>query len=291
MENSVTPSKEVTSESWDLVLTSRRPLFKLNLGELWRYRDLIGMLVRRDIVTVYKQTILGPIWFVIQPILTTLTYVLIFGYIAGISTDGLPKVLFYLSGIIVWTYFADTFNSTSKTFIDNASVFGKVYFPRLAVPIAKVASGMLKFFIQFCFFLAILIGYKLNGSDVSPNAYMLLTPVLLLLMAGLSFGFGIIFTSLTAKYRDLTFLLTFGVQLLMYATPVIFPSSVVPAKYRAIIEANPLTPIVETFRYAFLGAGTFDAGALLYSSGVTIAIMLIGILIFNKMEANFMDSV
>jgi lipopolysaccharide transport system permease protein len=284
-------NKKEDDGSWDLVLSAKRSLFSINLKELWQYRDLIWMFIRRDIVTVYKQTILGPVWFVIQPILTTLTYVLIFGNIAGISTDGLPKIIFYLSGIVVWTYFADTFNATSRTFIDNTSIFGKVYFPRLAMPISKTISGMVKFAIQFAFFLVILFFFWLNGSEVHPNMYILLTPFLLLLMAGLSLGLGIIFTSLTTKYRDLTFLIVFGVQLLMYATPVIYPSSVVPEKYRFILSANPLTSIVETFRYAFLGSGTFDPGALLYSLLFTVVTLIIGILIFNRMEQTFMDSV
>lgn len=289
--NSTTLKKEGDDESWDLVLVPRKALFKVNLRELWQYRDLIWMFVRRDIVTVYKQTILGPIWFVIQPILTTLTYVLIFGNIAGISTDGLPKIVFYLSGIVIWTYFADTFNATSRTFIDNVSIFGKVYFPRLAMPISKTISGMLKFFIQYAFLLVILIIFWLNGSNVHPNMYVLLTPLLLLLMAGISLGLGIIFTSLTTKYRDLTFLIIFGVQLLMYATPIIYPASVVPEKYRIIIAANPLTAIVETFRYAYLGSGTFNPGDLLYSVGFTLVTLIVGVLIFNRMEQNFMDTV
>lgn len=278
-------------EPWDTVLSAKRSLFQIDLKELWQYRDLIWMFVRRDIVTVYKQTILGPIWFVIQPILTTLTYVLIFGNIAGISTDGLPKILFYLSGIVIWTYFADTFNATSRTFIDNTSIFGKVYFPRLAMPISKTISGMMKFFIQFGFFLVILFVFWLNGSDVHPNIWVLMTPLLLLLMAGISLGLGIIFTSLTTKYRDLTFLIVFGIQLLMYATPVVYPASLVPEKYRFIILGNPLTAIVETFRYAYLGSGTFNPGALLYSCCFTLVALIVGILIFNKMEQNFMDTV
>ena len=265
--------------------------FAAGPASMWRYRDLLRMFVKRDVITVYKQTILGPIWFIVQPILTTAIYILVFGRIANISSDGVPRILFYLAGIVIWNYFAESFNQTSKTFKDNAAVFGKVYFPRLVMPLAKVTAGLIKFGIQFGFFLVILLVFVFQGSDVHPNIYILLTPFLVLLMAGIGLGFGIIFTSLTTKYRDLTFLLTFGVQLLMYATPVIYPVSTIPEKYRIYIMANPLTPILEGFKYAFLGAGTVDWIHLLYSVAFMIVVLFIGVIIFNRTEKTFMDTV
>ena len=278
-------------ESWDYEIKPQTSLLQLNLKDLWRYRDLLRMFVKRDVVTVYKQTILGPIWFVVQPILTTAIYVLVFGNIANISTDGLPQVLFYLSGIVIWNYFSESFTNTSKTFKENENIFGKVYFPRLVVPLSKIVSGLLKFFIQFAFFLCILAYFIIQGAGVNPNIYLLTLPFLMALMALLGLGSGIIFTSLTAKYRDLTFLITFGVQLLMYATPVIYPMSTVPEKYKIFILANPITPIVEAFRYALLGSGTFSWWHLSYSAGFTLVLLFFGIIIFNKTEKTFMDTV
>lgn len=278
-------------QHWDLVLTPKNKIFSFRWKELWQYRDLINMFVKRDIVTVYKQTVLGPIWFIIQPVLTTLMYVLVFGSIAGISTDGLPKILFYLSGVVIWNYFSDTFNTTSRTFIDNANIFGKVYFPRLAIPLSKVVSGLIKFLIQFLFFIGILLFYIAKGSPVHPNVYILTTPILLMLMAGLGLGFGIIFTSLTTKYRDLVFLIQFGVQLAMYATPVIFPVSSIPEKYKPLIMANPMTSIIEAFRFAYLGEGAFLCGGLAYSFLFTILVLFFGVLLFNRVERTFMDTV
>jgi lipopolysaccharide transport system permease protein len=278
-------------EIWDLEIKPQSHLLDINFRDLWRYRDLLRMFVKRDIVTVYKQTVLGPIWFIVQPILTTAIYILVFGNIANISTDGLPQVLFYLSGIVIWNYFSESFNTTSKTFTENAGIFGKVYFPRLIMPLAKITSGLIKFGIQFAFFLVIFSWFLIAGSSISPNIYMLLIPVYVLLMAGLGLGFGIIFTSLTSKYRDLTFLISFGVQLLMYATPVIYPVSTIPDQYRPLIMANPMTPIVEGFRYAMLGTGTFDWWHLAYSGGFMLTTLFIGIVIFNKVEKTFMDTV
>jgi lipopolysaccharide transport system permease protein len=278
-------------EIWDLEIKPQSHLLDINFRDLWRYRDLLRMFVKRDIVTVYKQTVLGPIWFIVQPILTTAIYILVFGNIANISTDGLPQVLFYLSGIVIWNYFSESFNTTSKTFTENAGIFGKVYFPRLIMPLAKITSGLIKFGIQFAFFLVIFSWFLIAGSSISPNIYMLLIPVYVLLMAGLGLGFGIIFTSLTSKYRDLTFLISFGVQLLMYATPVIYPVSTIPDQYRPLIMANPMTPIVEGFRYAILGTGTFDWWHLAYSGGFMLTTLFIGIVIFNKVEKTFMDTV
>ena len=249
------------------------------------------MFVKRDIVIVYKQTILGPAWFFIQPILTTAIYVLVFGKIAGMSTDGLPQILFYLSGIVIWNYFSEVFNTTAKTFTENKELFGKVYFPRLVSPLSKVVSGLIKFAIQFSFFLAIYSYFLFSSSQLSPNLYILATPLLVVLMAGLGLGFGIIFTSLTTKYRDLVFVVQFGVQLLMYATPVIYPVSAIPDKYKFLIHANPLTPIMEGFRFAFMGAGEFSWAGIGYSVIFTAVILLFGVLIFNRVEKTFMDTV
>jgi lipopolysaccharide transport system permease protein len=276
---------------WDLIIKPQSGLFALNLQDLFRYKDLLIMFVKRDVITVYKQTILGPIWFIVQPILTTAIFMLVFGNIAGISTDGLPQPLFYLSGIVIWNYFAEVFNTTSKTFIENANIFGKVYFPRLVLPLAKVASGLIKFLIQFTFFIILFLYFWLKGSAIQPNIYILITPVLVLMMAGLGLGFGIIFTSLTTKYRDLVFLIQFGVQLLMYATPIIYPVSTIPEKYRIWIMLNPVSSIVESFRFAFLGTGNFSWIHLGYSFGFMVCILFVGILIFNRVERTFMDTV
>ncbi len=280
-----------TEEKWDLIIRPQRNPFSLRLGELWRYRDLVMLFVRRDFVSVYKQTILGPLWYLIQPLLTTITMTFIFGYIARLPTDGLPQFLFYMSGTVVWTYFADCFTKTSNTFISNAALFGKVYFPRMAVPVSILISNMITFAIQFGFFLVFMAFFILRGSQVRPNMWILFTPVLLIMMAGLGLGFGVIISSLTTKYRDLRFLVQFGVQLIMYITPVIYPASSIPARYQLFIQANPMTSIVETFRYAFLGAGAVHVNQLLYSFGFMLAAVLVGSVIFNRVETTFMDTV
>ncbi|MGC8802519.1 MAG: ABC transporter permease [Bacteroidales bacterium] len=279
------------SEHWDLIIRPRRSIFHIDIKAIWEYRDLLAMFVRRDIVVVYKQTILGPIWFFVQPILTTLIYILVFGRIAKISTDGVPMILFYLSGIIMWNYFSECFNITAKTFTENANIFGKVYFPRLIMPLSKVISGLIKFGIQFGLFLVIYLYFLFKTSTVHPNFNLLLVPYLVILMAFLGLGFGIIFTSLTTKYRDLNFLISFGVQLLMYATPVIYPVSAIPDKYKLFILANPMTPIMEAFKNAFLGSGHITAGGLLYATLFTTIVFVLGVLIFNKTEQNFIDTV
>ncbi len=283
-----TPSPD---NDWDLIIQPQRSLLDLRLGELWKYRDLVLLFVRRDFVSVYKQTILGPLWYLIQPLLTTLTFTVIFGGIAQLPTDGLPQFLFYMSGTVIWTYFADCLTKTSNTFVNNASLFGKVYFPRLAVPVSILISNLITFAIQFAFFLAFMGFFALGGAAIRPNLWMLFTPVLVLMMAGLGLGFGIIISSLTTKYRDLRFLVQFGVSLLMYATPVIYPVSSIPARFQALIRLNPMTPIVETFRYAFLGAGSADPLALLYSFGFMVVIVALGAVMFNRVEATFMDTV
>lgn len=279
------------SEHWDMLITPQRNLFDLRLEELWRYRDLVMLFVRRDFVSVYKQTVLGPIWYLIQPLLTTLTFTVIFGRIANLSTDGLPQFLFYMSGTVIWAYFAECLNKTSNTFVQNYNLFGKVYFPRLAVPVSILISNLITFAIQSGLFVVIAAIFMLGGSQIQPNAWLLTVPLLVLMMAGLGLGFGIIVSSLTTKYRDLRFLVTFGVQLLMYATPVIYPVSSIPERFQPLILANPMTPVVEAFRYAFLGAGTVDAAHLLYSFLFMCVLVLIGVLIFNRVEQTFMDTV
>jgi lipopolysaccharide transport system permease protein len=279
-------------ESWDEIIGPKKSLFSLDLQEVWKYKDLLYMFVKRNFVTFYKQTILGPIWFFIQPIFTTLIYTVIFGKLAGISTDGLPKILFYLSGMICWNYFSECFNKTSTVFSDNQSIFGKVYFPRLITPLSIVFSGLMKLGIQFLLFLSILLYYILFlDLQVEFNAYLMLFPILIVLVAGISLGFGMIITSLTSKYKDLVFLLQFGIQLLMYATPVIYPLSSMPEKYRWILVLNPMTTIIETFRLGFLGEGTFSIGYFIYTVLFTFFILGLGTLIFNKTEKVFMDTI
>ena len=282
------------NKSWTEVIESNHSIFDLRLKEIWHYRDLLTMFVKRDFVATYKQTILGPLWFFIQPVLTTIMFVIVFGKFAGIPTDGLPKPLFYLAGITIWNYFADTFTKTATTFKDNAALFGKVYFPRLLVPMSLVVSGLIRLGIQFLLFLVMLSYYYFkSGYNVHPNVYILLTPLLILLMAGLALGAGMIISALTTKYRDLTFLLAFGVQLLMYATPVIYSSNSPKAlPYKSWIQINPLSGIVETFRYAYLGGDhPFSWTPLLYSCCWTLILFLSGLLIFNKVEKTFMDTV
>lgn len=279
-----------TAEHWDLEIKPQENLFNLHLKDVWAYRDLLWLLVRRDFVSFYKQTIFGPIWFFIQPIFTTITFIIIFNKLAGISTNGIPPVLFYMSGNIAWTYFSECLNKTSTVFRDNANVFGKVYFPRLIMPVSIVFSNLVKFGVQLGLFLLIFVYYIFKG-EVMPNWFLLLFPVVVILMAMLGLGLGLIITAMTTKYRDLVFLVTFGVQLLMYATPVIYPLSAAPEKYRDIIALNPLSGLVETFRYGFTGAGQFYPGAFAYSVISTFVILVVGLIIFNKVEKNFVDTV
>jgi lipopolysaccharide transport system permease protein len=279
-------------DQWDMVIEPHRHLLDLKLGDLWRYRDLVMLFVRRDFVSVYKQTILGPLWYLIQPLLTTVIFTVIFGNIAKLPTDGLPQFLFYMSGTVVWSYFASCLTKTSETFVQNANLFGKVYFPRLAVPVSILISNLITFFIQFALFLVFVLYFVLRGTTIQVNwLWVALSPLLLLMMAGLGLGLGIIVSSLTTKYRDLRFLVQFGVQLLMYATPVIYPVSSIPARFQWIIQANPMTPIVEAFRYAFLGAGTVNLPNLAYSLGFMLVVVILGSIIFNRVEQTFMDTV
>ena len=280
------------TEKWTEVISPKRSLLDINLKEIWRYRDLIMLFVRRDFVSQYKQTILGPIWLFIQPLFTTLTFFFVFNQIAKIPTDNIDPILFYLSGITLWNYFSDCFNKTSNTFVANAGIFGKVYFPRLATPISIVFSNLIKLGIQVLLFLAIM-GYQIifKGAEVNINLHILILPFLIILMAVMGLGLGIIFSALTTKYRDLSFLLTFGIQLLMYATPIIYPLSYTSGKLHTIISMNPLTPILESFRYAFFSIGTFDWSGLAYTSIFSFSVLFFGIIIFNQVEKSFMDTV
>jgi len=278
-------------DHWDLIIRSHRKWFDLKLGELWRYRDLVMLFVRRDFVSLYKQTVLGPLWYLIQPLLTTITFTIVFGNIAKLPTDGLPQFLFYMSGTVLWTYFATCLTKTSETFVQNSQLFGKVYFPRLAVPVSVLISNLIAFAIQFVFFLAFMGYFVLHGAPIHPNAYILLTPILVLIMAGLGLGFGLIVSAMTTKYRDLRFLVQFGVQLLMYATPVVYSMSSIPARFQPLIRANPMTSVIEAFRYAFLGGGTPSIGLLAYSFVFMVIIVAVGAVIFNRVEATFMDTV
>jgi lipopolysaccharide transport system permease protein len=282
---------EQEPDRWDLDLGPRRGMLDLRLGDLWQSRDLVMLFVWRDFVSVYKQTILGPLWYLLQPLLTTVIFTIIFGNVAKLPTDGLPHFLFYMSGTVLWTYFAACLTKTSETFTSNANLFGKVYFPRLAVPLSILISNLVTFAIQFVFFLAFMGYFALRHTPIHPNAWILLTPVLILIMAGLGLGLGILISSVTTKYRDLRHLVTFGVQLLMYATPVIYPASSVPRRFQWIIQANPMTAIVEAFRCGFLGAGTVNLPSLAYSFGFMLVAVFVGIVIFNRVEATFMDTV
>jgi homopolymeric O-antigen transport system permease protein len=276
---------------WDLVMTPHKKWWDLQLRDVWRYRNLIAMFVCRDFVSRYKQTILGPLWLIIQPIMTSIVFTVIFGNIARLPTDGLPQILFYLSGTVLWTYFSNCLTGTSSTFIQNASIFGKVYFPRLVMPISLVISNLITLSIQFSLFLIFMIYFNMRGSDVQINQWAFAFPLLIVLLAGLGLGFGIIISSLTTRYRDLNYLVSFGVSLWMYATPVIYPVSSIPAGWRWIAFINPITPIIEIFRFAFLGAGDVSWARLSYSAGFMLVVMFLGLVIFNRVEKTFIDTV
>jgi lipopolysaccharide transport system permease protein len=276
---------------WTTTIRPQSSWFDLRLRELWSYRGLVLLFIRRDFVAQYQQTILGPLWHVIVPLLTTVIFTLVFGRIARISTDGLPPFLFYLSGNVVWGYFNNSFTKTSNTFVANANVFGKVYFPRLAVPLSALGTSLIGFMIQFMIFLGFLVYFMTQGDDIHPNAWVLATPLLLLLMAAIGLGLGIILSAFTSRYRDLVNVVNFGVSLLMYMTPVVYPLSTVPPAYRPIVMANPITPIVEAFRYAFLGVGTISAVHLTYAAVFATVIVVCGVLFFHRIERTFMDTV
>jgi len=275
----------------ETVIKPKNSLLEINLNEIWQYRDLLFMFVKRNIITQYKQTILGPTWFFIQPALTTLMYMIVFGGIAKIPTDGLPQPMFYLAGVVCWQYFADCLTKTSNTFIDNQGIFGKVYFPRLIVPLATVISNLVRMLIQFLLFIAVYIYYIVVGVKVAPNLYILLVPLLIIMLAGLSLSFGIIISSLTTKYRDLTILFNFIVQLWMYATPIIYPLSTMPPNRQWIMALNPVTSIIETFKYGTMGVGTFNWAHLSYSFVFMAVLLFVGIMVFNKVQRSFMDTI
>jgi len=273
---------------WTTEITPRRAWFDVDLRALWRYRDLVMLFVRRDFVAVYKQTILGPFWYLLQPIASTVIFTIVFGRILGVSTAGVPKALFFLSGIVVWNYFAACFTKTADTLVANANLFGKVYFPRLVVPLASVLGGLISFVIQLSLFIAVALYY---GSAVQPNLAVLLLPLLTLQMAALGLGVGILVSSLTTKYRDLTFLTGFAVQLWMYATPIVYPLSLVPEGWRWFYLLNPMTAVVESFRYAFLGGGALDPWRLAISVVETLAVLVLAIGLFSRVEKTFVDTV
>jgi len=278
-------------EQWTTVIKPKTALFDVDFKELIRYKDLWRMFIRRDIVTQYKQTVLGPLWFFVNPILTTTMYMIVFGRIAGISTDGLPQPLFYLSGVCLWNYFSTCLTKTASTFKDNQNIFGKVYFPRLIMPVSMVSSALITLSIQLGLFAIVYLYYLSGGVNVSPTVYILLLPLLIIMLAGLALGFGIIVSSMTTKYRDLSILFTFIVQLWMYATPIIYPLSVMSPKKQWIAALNPVTPIVETFKYAVMGQGVFNWGHLAYSFVFMCVVLGVGIVVFNKVQRSFMDTV
>lgn len=290
MAHIIKTQMEHKNTEWTNVISSEHSLFKLNLKEVWDYKDLVYMFVKRDFVSSFKQTILGPLWFFINPIFTTVVYLIVFGNIANLSTDGAPKILFYLAGVTLWNYFSSSLGGTSNVFVGNAGIFGKVYFPRLVMPITIVISNLMRFGVQFLLFLVVFFYYWYKG-EVTPNWWVLFTPIFILMMSLFALGVGMIFSSLTTKYRDLSMLLTFGISLYMYATPVIYPTSMLSAKIQPYAKYNPLTGIFEGFKYAWMGVGEFHPIMLVYSSFIILILLAIGTVIFNKVEKGFMDTV
>ena len=291
INDSTTPQVQSTAPEWTKTIRPVSGWFDIHLGELWRYRDLIMLFVRRDFVAIYKQTILGPLWYLIQPIMTTLIFTVIFGKVAKISTDGLPPVMFYLSGVVAWRYFADCLQKTSNSFVANAHIFGKVYFPRLTVPLSVVISSLISFSIQMVLFACFWGYFYVKGTAIQLQFAALLMPLLVLQMAALGLGCGIIVSSLTTKYRDLAQLVGFGVQLWMYATPVVYPSSIVPERYQWLMAINPMAPIIEAFRYAFLGVGTVNFSNIATSLVMTLVLLFVGVVLFSRIEKSFMDTI
>jgi lipopolysaccharide transport system permease protein len=285
-------SEKNNTASWDLVIASESKWWNIPFKEIWRYRDLLWILLKRDYKASFRQTILGPLWFFIQPIFTTLMYTVVFNRVAKLGTDGMPPILFYLSGVILWNYFSTSITSTSSAFISNASIFGKVYFPRLIIPISIVLSNMMKLMVQFSFFLAVFFYYwQQGGSSIQPSWHVFLFPLLFLLMGILGLAIGMLISTFTTKYRDFQYLITFGIQLLMYATPIVYPSSMVKGIWHDILVLNPMTGIVEGFRYSFLGTGSFEWGMIGYSFIFSILLLAISVVFFNKVEKKFMDTV
>ena len=284
--------QKIINNKWDLIITSHRGWFEFHLREIWQYRDLLRIYIHRNIITQYKQTILGPLWIIIPPVLTTLVFTVIFGNIANISTDGLPKPLFYMAGIITWNYFSTVLTSTSNSLAGNAGIFGKVYFPRIMIPLATLISSLVRYFIQLILFIGFLGYFLINNPKSIEIQFQLLwlLPVFIIIMGLQGLGFGLLFSALTAKYRDIRFLIGFGVRLLMYASPVIFPLSMVPEKYKWIILANPMSAVIESFRYIFLGVGQISSNAILYSISFTGTLLVLGLLIFNQTEKDFIDN-
>lgn len=278
-------------ENWTTIIKPKTGWFDINLKELVQYKDLIVMFVKRDFKTMYKQTILGPLWIIINPLMTTLMYTIVFGNIANIPTDGMPQIVFYMLGTTVWTYFSSCLTKTSSTFTGNAAIFGKVYFPRLVTPISTVISGLINFGVQFLMFLGFMAYFMIKGSPIEPNLWILITPLLLIQLAALALGFGIIISSMTTKYRDLAVLVTFGVQLWMYATPVVYPASQIGGKLKTLMMLNPVSPIVESFRYAFLGSGSIPWNYLGISVVTTLVVLFAGVVLFSRVEKTFMDTV
>ena len=277
--------------NWTTIIKPKTGWFDINLKELIQYKDLIVMFVKRDFKTMYKQTILGPLWIIINPLMTTLMYTIVFGNIANIPTDGMPQIVFYMLGTTVWTYFSSCLTKTSSTFTGNAAIFGKVYFPRLVTPISTVISGLINFGVQFLMFLGFMAYFMIKGSPIEPNLWILITPLLLVQLAALALGFGIIISSMTTKYRDLAVLVTFGVQLWMYATPVVYPASQIGGKLKTLMMLNPVSPIVESFRYAFLGSGSIPWNYLGISVVTTLVVLFAGVVLFSRVEKTFMDTV
>lgn len=279
------------TNDWTIVIQPRKKWLDIDIKGIWRYRDLIYMYVKRDIITIYKQTILGPLWFVIQPLFTTIMYMFVFGGLAGISTDGAPQPLFYLSGIMLWNYFTACFNVSSNVFVGNAGIFGKVYFPRLVVPLSGIISNLIKMMIQLVLFIIVYLYYYFTDVPLTVNWSIILFPFLIFLIAFHGMSWGLVITSLTTKYRDLKQFVSFGISLFMYATPVIYPLSAAPGKYKYLIELNPLTPIFEAFKYSCMGCGSLSWGGLLYSTIFMCVTLFFAVLIFNRVERNFMDTV
>jgi lipopolysaccharide transport system permease protein len=277
--------------AWTTEIKPKSGWFDIDLAEVWHYRDLVMMFVNRDFVAQYKQTILGPLWFLLQPLFSTVIFTVIFSRVAHIPTDNIPPFLFYMAGNVVWGYFSNCFNATSNTFVSNAYIFGKVYFPRLVMPVSTVISRFIMFVIQFALFLGFYIFFFAKGAPLRPNVWIFALPLLLLQMALMGLGFGVLISSLTTKYRDLTFLVAFGIQLWMYATPIVYPLSQVPQKYRLLMNLNPMTAVTEMFRYSFLGQGTINATYLGISWGITLAVLGMGIVLFSRVEKTFMDTV
>ena len=281
----------MSKQEWTHILHPRTSWFDINISQIWAYRDLILLFVKRDFVSVYKQTILGPVWYFIQPLFSTLVFTLIFSRVARIPTDDVPPSLFYMTGITAWNYFSDCLNKTSSTFTANAGIFGKVYFPRMVIPLSVIISNLIKFFIQFSLLLLLAAYYYSKGANVHPNIAVMLTPVLILMMAGIGLGAGIIISSLTTKYRDLQYFLAFGIQLLMYASPIVYPLSMLHGKLRTASMLNPLTSVIEAFKYAYLGSGALDVSSLLYSFCFMLLLLFAGLALFNRVEKSFMDTV